>query len=86
MSNFINQSFEGIISGITEWGIFVELIKTQCEGLIKLASLDDYYEFDDKNIQIVGKKSKNKFELGQKIKVKVIETNLDKRTIDLELL
>ena len=86
MNNFINQDFEGIISGITEWGIFVELIETQCEGLIKLSSLDDYYEFDYKNVQIVGKKSKNKFELGQKIKVKVIETNLNKRTIDLELL
>ena len=87
MSNFIDKDFDGIISGINEWGIFVELIKTKCEGLIKLSSMkDDFFDFDNINMQIIGKKSKKKFKLGQQVKVKVLETNIEKRTIDLELL
>jgi len=87
MSQFINKNFEGIISGITEWGIFIEIIKTQCEGLVKVSSLkDDYYEFDKKNMKIVGKNSKKKYQLGQSLVVKVIDTDVDRRTIDLELL
>jgi len=87
MSNFIDKDFDGIISGINEWGIFVELIKTQCEGLIKLSSIkNDFFDFDNMNMQIIGKKSKIKFTMGQQVKVRVIETNIEKRTIDLELL
>ena len=87
MSNFIEKNFDGIISGINEWGIFVELIETKCEGLIKLSSIkDDFFHFDNINMQIIGKRSKKKFKLGEQIKVKVIETNIEKRTIDLELL
>ena len=87
MSNFIDKDFDGIISGINEWGIFVELIETKCEGLIKLSSIkDDFFDFDNINMQIIGKRSKKKFKLGEQIKVKVIETNIEKRTIDLELL
>ena len=87
MSNFIDKDFDGIISGINEWGIFVELIKTKCEGLIKLSSIkDDFFDFDNINMQIIGKRSKKKFKLGEQIQVKVIETNIEKRTIDLELL
>ena len=87
MSNFIDKDFDGIISGINEWGIFVELIKTQCEGLIKLSSIkNDFFDFDNINMQIIGKKSKIKFTMGQQVKVRVIETNIEKRTIDLELL
>ena len=87
MSNFIDKDFDGIISGINEWGIFVELIDTKCEGLIKLSSMkDDFFFFVNINMQIIGKKSKKKFKLGQQVKVKVLEANIEKRTIDLELL
>ena len=70
--------FRGIISGINEWGIFVELIDTKCEGLIKLSSMkDDFFDFDNINMQIIGKKSKKKFKLGQQVKVKVLEANIE---------
>ncbi len=59
MTNFINQKFEAVITGITEWGIYAEIIKTKCEGLIRISSMkDDYYNFDDQKIRIVGKRSK----------------------------
>ena len=87
MAAFINQEFEAVISGVTEWGIYAEIIKTKCEGLIKISSMkDDYYDFDDKKIQIVGKRTKNIYQLGQKIIIKVVNTDINKRTIDLELL
>ena len=87
MTAFINQEFEAVISGVTEWGIYAEIIKTKCEGLIKISSMkDDYYDFDDNKIQIVGKRTKKIYQLGQKIIVKVVNTDINKRTIDLELL
>ena len=87
MTAFINQEFEAIISGVTEWGIYAEIIKTKCEGLIKISSMiNDYYVFDGNKIQIVGKRTKKIYQLGQKISVKVINTDINKRTIDLELL
>ena len=86
MTTFINQEFEAIISGVTEWGIYAEIIKTKCEGLIKISSMiDDYYVFDGNKIQIVGKRTKKIYQLGQKISVKVVNTDINKRTIDLEL-
>jgi ribonuclease R len=87
MTAFINQEFEAIISGVTEWGIYAEIIKTKCEGLIKISSMiNDYYVFDGNKIQIVGKRTKKIYQLGQKISVKVVNTDINKRTIDLELL
>ena len=87
MTAFINQEFEAIISGVTEWGIYAEIIKTKCEGLIKISSMRaDYYDFDNNKIQIVGKRTKTIYQLGQKITVKVVNTDINKRTIDLELL
>ena len=87
MTTFINQEFKAIISGVTEWGIYAEIIKTKCEGLIKISSMiNDYYVFDGNKIQIVGKRTKKIYQLGQKISVKVINTDINKRTIDLELL
>ena len=87
MENFIGQEFEGVISGITEWGIYVEIIKTKCEGLVKISSLtDDKYDFNNEKVIIVGRKFKKSFGLGQPIKVAVAGTNIEKRTIDLDLI
>jgi ribonuclease R len=87
MANFIGQEFEGVISGITEWGIYVEIVKTKCEGLVKISSLtDDKYDFNNEKVIIVGRKFKKSFGLGQPIKVAVAGTNIEKRTIDLDLI
>jgi len=79
------KDYDGIISGITEWGIFVEITETKCEGMIRLQTLnDDYYEFDERNMRLIGSKNKKMITLGDKVKVRVVNTDIDRRTIDLE--
>lgn len=79
--------FEGIVSGMTDYGLFVEMTETRCEGMVRVSDLmDDYYEFDEKNFRMVGKRSKKHINLGQKVMVKVKGTDLDRRTIDLILI
>lgn len=78
------KPFEGLISGVTEWGIYVEIIETKCEGMIRLSDMtDDFYEFDEKNYRLVGRKKRMVFTLGDKVNVRVKKTDIDKRLIDL---
>lgn len=80
------QVFEGIISGVTEFGFFVEIGETSCEGLVRMADLtDDFYELDKENYRIIGRSNGRVYNFGDKVQVRVSETNLAKRTIDLEL-
>jgi len=80
------QVFDGIITGVTEFGLFVEIGETSCEGLVRMVDLnDDYYDLDKENYRIVGKSNGRVFTFGDKVKVKVRDTNLAKRTIDLEM-
>ncbi|MEM0938436.1 MAG: ribonuclease R [Bacteroidota bacterium] len=86
MASMLGQDFKGMVSGVTEWGIFVELIETKCEGMIRITDLDDdYYEFDEKQICVIGRNNKRRITLGDKLKVKVAKTDMDRRTIDLQL-
>lgn len=86
MTNFIGKEFEAVVSGITEWGMYGEIVENHCEGLIRMSSMkDDRYEFDDQKIRIVGRNNKKIFRLGQVIRVKVTDTDIEKRTIDLIL-
>ncbi|WP_109832372.1 ribonuclease R [Reichenbachiella versicolor] len=85
MQSVEGKEFEGVISGVTEWGIFVEITETKCEGMVRAASLtDDYYEFDEKNYRMIGRRNKRMFTLGDSVNVTVVDTNIDRRTIDLE--
>ncbi|HYG00939.1 MAG TPA: ribonuclease R [Chryseosolibacter sp.] len=84
MANAENKNYEGLISGVTEWGIYVEIVETKCEGMIRMSDMnDDYYEFDEKRYRIVGRKSKKMYTLGDRIQVRVKKTDIDKRLIDL---
>lgn len=85
MSEKIGSEFNGIISGVTEWGIYVEEEETRSEGMVKLNSLDDYYTFDEKSLSLIGKTTKNRFRLGDKIKIKLVDADIEKRTLDFEL-
>lgn len=86
MAERVGEEFEGIVSGVTEWGIYVEITETHCEGMIRLSDLDDdYYFYDEENYRIVGKASGKIFTLGDDMVVKVAAADIDKRTIDLEL-
>lgn len=83
MSDRIGQTFDGVISGVTEWGIYVELTENKCEGMIPIRDLDDdYYTFDDKNYCLVGRRYHKKYQLGDEITVKVAKANLDKKQLD----
>lgn len=87
IENMIGHEFEGVVSGITDFGIFVELTQNKCEGLVRLHDMeDDYYQVDLDNLRIIGKKLKRTISFGDKVEVKVKDTNLEKRTIDLILL
>ncbi len=86
LSDKLGQAFEGVISGVTDWGFFVELIENKCEGLVHIKTLlDDLYFFDEDNYCITGKSSKRKFVLGDKVKVVVIKVNISKKQVDFEL-
>ena len=87
MSMHEPQIFDGIISGVTEFGFFVEIGETSCEGLVRMVDLsDDFYELDKENYRIIGRANGRVFNFGDKVQVRVSNTNLAKRTIDLELL
>jgi ribonuclease R len=84
MASAENKVYEGLISGVTEWGLYVEIVETKCEGMIRLADLtDDFYEFDERSYRIVGRKRKKIYTLGDRVKVRVKKTDIDKRLIDL---
>jgi len=86
MMNKVGKTFDGIITGVTEWGIYAEDEETKAEGMIRLATLeDDYYVLDAKNYTIVGEKTKNKYSLGQKIKIKLVNADLERRIMDYEI-
>ncbi len=86
MSTRVGQSFEGTISGVTKWGIYVEEKGTKSEGMVALRNLsDDYYIFDQKTYSIVGEKTKKRFTLGDSVKFKVLSADLEKRTLDFVL-
>ncbi|WP_316794380.1 ribonuclease R [Pedobacter frigoris] len=83
----IGNIFTGIISGVTEWGMYVEIIENKCEGMIRLRDLsDDFYVLDEKNYCIVGQRKKKKYQLGDEVKVKVKKVDLAKRQIDFTLI
>jgi len=86
MRERVGQSFEGIISGVTEWGMYIEEKETRCEGMIKLRDLkDDCYVLDEKNYRLVGEKTKKQFSIGDTARFKVAATDMDRRTIDYSL-
>lgn len=83
MAQYLGQVFDGVISGVTEWGIYVELVENKCEGMIPIRDLDDdYYNFDEKNYCLVGRRYQRKYQLGDEIIVKVAKANLDKKQLD----
>ncbi len=87
MSTRLGSKFDGIISGITEWGLYVEEVETKCEGLVRVRDMaDDFYMFNEKKLELVGQKKKKKYRLGGKVKIKVKSVDLEKKTIDYTLI
>jgi len=83
MSDKIGMVFDGVISGVTEWGLYVELSENACEGMVPIRDLDnDYYEFDEKTYSLIGTRKKQRYRLGDPIKIKVVKANLDRKQLD----
>ena len=86
MSERLGQTYDGVISGVTEWGLYVELNENKCEGMIPIRDLDDdYYEFDEKNYCLRGRRKNRIYSLGDAITVKVARANLEKKPLDFAL-
>lgn len=86
MSDKTGKEFEGIISGVTEWGIYVEIIENQCEGMIHIRELDDdFYEYDEENYCLKGRSTGKVFTLGDKVKIEVVKADLQKKQLDYKL-
>jgi ribonuclease R len=86
MADKIGKTFDGIISGVTEWGLYVELNENKCEGLLPIRELDDdYYSFDEKNYCLTGYRRKRIYRLGDPVTIKVLRTNIEKKQLDFAL-
>ena len=86
MSDKLGKVFDGVISGVTEWGLYVELIENKCEGLVPIRDLvGDYYEYDEKNYCLIGRRSKQTYRLGDTLSVKVAQANLERKQLDFTL-
>jgi ribonuclease R len=87
LENNIGTEYKGIISGVTEWGMYVEIEENKCEGMIRLRDIsDDFYVLDEKNYCIVGQRKKKKYQLGDEVMIRVKKVDLSKRQIDFTLI
>ena len=86
MSDKTGKEFEGVISGVTEWGIYVEIVENQCEGMIHIRELvDDFYEYDEENYCLKGRSSGKIFTLGDRVNIEVVKADLQKKQLDYRL-
>lgn len=82
----VGEIFQGIVSGVTEWGMYVEIEENKCEGMVRLRDItDDFYALDEKNYAIIGQRKKKKYQLGDEVQIKVKKVDLAKRQIDFTL-
>ena len=86
MADHLGETFDGVISGVTEWGLYVELNENLCEGLVPVRDLaDDYYDFDEKNYCLIGRRNNVRYRLGDDVKVRVARTSLERKQLDFVL-
>lgn len=83
LENFVGEEFMGVITGVTDWGVYVELNDNYCEGMIRIRDFrDDYYIYDEKNHQIIGESSGRMYQLGDPMRIRVKSVDLEKKQID----
>jgi len=87
MQNHNNKVYIGVISGVTDWGIYIEIIENKCEGMVSIRDIkDDHYVFDESQYALIGNNTKNKYQLGDEVMVSVKQADLVKRHLDFNLL
>ena len=86
MEDKIDQSFEGVISGVTERGIYVEIVENKCEGMVKISEIKgDYYVYDEKRHRLIGERTQKSYQLGDPVVVVVKKADIMKRQLDFIL-
>ncbi|MCP9612434.1 ribonuclease R [Coprobacter tertius] len=86
LSERLGEEYDGVISGVTEWGLYVEINENKCEGLVPIRDLeDDFYEFDEKNYCLTGRRRKKIYRLGDPIRIQVARANLERKQLDFAL-
>jgi ribonuclease R len=86
LKNKIGFIYDGVISGVTEWGLYIEITENKCEGLVKVSSIkDDHYIFDEKKYALIGNRTKVGYQLGQKVKIKIQRADLERKQMDFIL-
>lgn len=86
MKDNVGKEFNGVISGVTQWGMYVELVDSKCEGMVSVRSLsDDFYEYDDAEFALIGERTRNRFTMGDEVRIRVTSANLAKKQLDFEL-
>ena len=81
----IGHVFDGLISGISKWGIYVELVDSKCEGMVRYSTLDDMYYIDEENFRVVGQETRQVYRLGDAVKVRIEAVDLIKKQMDFTL-
>ena len=85
LQNYLGEEFDGIISGVTEWGVYVEILENKCEGMVRIRDIKgDQYDFYADKRKIVGRRTRNEYGIGQRVLIRVKNTNIERRTIDFE--
>jgi ribonuclease R len=83
MQEHVGEEFDATVSGVSEWGVYVEEVETKAEGMVRLKDMtDDFYELDQKNYAVIGKKSGNKYSLGDSVRVKLIAADPERKNLD----
>ena len=86
MQDKVGKEFDGVVSGLTDWGIYVEVIENKCEGMVSIRGIvDDFYEFDEEEYSIIGRHTGRRFEIGDPVRIEVANANLSRRQLDYKL-
>ena len=86
MKDNVGKIFDGVVSGVTQWGIYVELNDSKCEGMVSIRTLtDDHYEYDEAEFAVIGRRTKRRYTMGDKVSVRVVAANMEKKQLDFEL-
>lgn len=87
MQDHQNMEFLGVISGVTEWGLYIEIIENKCEGMVRIKDItSDYFIFDEKQYALIGQARKKMYQLGDQVTVTVKNTDLERKHLDFNLI
>lgn len=86
MADKIGQEFDGLISGVSKWGVYVELLDSKVEGMVRMRDMqDDFYFLDEENYQVKGQRYGKEYKLGDSVRIKVKDIHIQKKQLDFEL-